>query len=345
MAEGAGQSLDYANVSSSAARRWFRRLRMPLLVLSLLAVLLVTPYTFWRVDDYLIERDRTWWGARRDEFKQLRRRTDSSRLTEGAPSFREFAREIAPHLLDGLTHRDQSIRDRVAYLLLLIGIEQREAGDPQAPAFANSTRDLLLRQLIEGTDHPGELSVALAYACRPTDLTPVLRQWDQLNVETRHDVMDLARAWGPQMPGGGEILLRGVASSNGSLQVSARVALHRWMVFLSEDPFFKRDESYYPADPRWEKARGRNALPPAEALRVCGARLIEEWEEHESADELYLEVICYVADRAKTVDPDLLRVLEEIASSDKCGTYYRKRASVAADRLRRASAEVEATSS
>ena len=311
--------LDYAPARPSPTRRWWRRLRLPLLAVALVAAVLATSAAYRHVDAYLIGREAAWWRERSERLSADERRARAIGKTRGWPL--AVAREVGPHLDGALSHRSPRVRAEASSLAYEIGHAFTSPDDehPTVPAFDDGVRDMLMgRLLADQHKYPVELATALL-ACRGVDLTAAAARWDALSADGREAVVYLAYKSGPQTPGGAEIMLRAVTADDAKLRRLARSIYQEWLLHLHPPTASDRDWalSYFPKmHPAWSRPpEPRPVLPPATAARATAAVALAEQREHGGVSFNWATWLAHYAALAGPEAADVLPALDAAAAS------------------------------
>ena len=207
--------LDYDTDRPPLRRRVWRRVRLPLTVVALLAAVLLTPAIWRRADEYLIEREVSRWTRWRDAAKAHSRLVQSVEATpERVAPLRALVGEFEPRLPDALNHRSQRVRSHAAEAIgaALSELSPSVRRPPlKPPLFTDATRRLCYeRYLSDFSDVRASLYLwdAMATAAdRPVDLRLAIKAWPNLPQVRRTMLVRLVQVLGPQTPHAGEFLL------------------------------------------------------------------------------------------------------------------------------------------
>ena len=201
-------------------RRVWRRVRLPLLVVSLLAALLLARPAWRRADRWLVDREIARW--RQYDQVIFDRRPDWRSDAVRAEAIRHLRATVAGferELPAGLGHRDPRVRDAAANAAYMAASQfaryrlHRLAGDE--PLFTAPIRAAIWQRCIAEMRLNSYTAQPLLYTVQysatddagPIDLRPAIEAWPNLSATQQEGLIDLVHQLGPQTPLAGDLLL------------------------------------------------------------------------------------------------------------------------------------------
>ena len=268
--------LDYVPARPSAARRAWRRVRLPLLVIALLAAVLLTPTVWRRVDDYLIEREvQRWtrWSVAAKAQSRLVQNVDATPAR--VAGLRVIVSEFEPLLPGALHHRSPRVRARAAETIgaALSELSPSVRKPPlKPPLFSDATRKLCYERYVSDlSDHRASFYLWDAMASgadRPVDLRVAMNAWPNLPQARRTMLIRFVRVLGPQTPHAGEFLLLADPPPRGRTWCQLEGLLTAW--FPPGGRYYVQDGDVNEPQSHWQIPSDREVLDPETAVRFFG---------------------------------------------------------------------------
>ena len=259
-------------------RRVWRRVRLPLLVVSLLAALLLARPAWRRADRWLVDREVARWRQHSRQILDQRPdwQSDAAR-DEALRHLRATVAAFEPDLPAALDHRDPRVRDAAATAAYTaagrFGQYRMHSRFHTEPLFAEQTRAGIWQSCVAEMrldSFTGQLLLdAINYSATddaaPIDLRPAIAAWPDLSTQQRKGLIDLVHQLGPQTPLAGELIL--LASETN--QPAVRYALDQlvwhwfspWVLALHE----KGSPMGY-----WRMPDDREIMDPVAAVEALG---------------------------------------------------------------------------
>ena len=223
--------LSYAPARPSPIRRWWRRLRWPLLGTLLVIALLLTPAIYRRASRHLADRQVHWWRQVAESAPPIDFQS-GPKAPEKVARVRAIIADFEPHLEAALHHRDSRVRTAAAEAVEKVSWWFRPAPrippvDP--PLFSRATHDLFVERLLSGEEGMEELRSAVLVDRRPIDLRPAVAAWPGLRPVRRRIIMVVLFDSGPQTPGAGELLRFSARDADVTVRRQGRFILIHWL--------------------------------------------------------------------------------------------------------------------
>ena len=329
-------TLDYPAAESTPRRRLWRRVRLPLLAVVLLAAVVATPFAWQRADQYLAERERARWAVHLDAVKAA---TDDMTRPNATPqqiqALRAAVARFESRLPAALAHKDRGVRKLAVGVVLMASMDFDHFvyGDARrTPLFTDETRAVLWDQALQHAKGGDALiwpllKLALQTDARPIDLKPAIAAWPGLVPARQAELIELVHDIGPQNPDAGELLLLADATDDPRVRRSLEVLLTEWfspIIFGQHAAAFSLGQ--------WSMPPKREVMDPHAAVRAFGGDVVGDG----AMSAWSLAVVAHFGPRAGDAGVDFLPALDAVAAQVGRVQHQRDRAAEAARAIRRA---------